>query len=151
MTDFYNALDLIKANFGDSDFEGSKAEELIANAENILGIQFPPTYKEFVRSLGAGDIAGIEFYGIINNNVDHSSIPDAVWLTLHERRRSQLPLFYIVIGSTGEGNYHVIDLSRKNTDGESPVLEWSPGEGVIQQVALDFGNYMFQLLQETYS
>ena len=59
-------------------FLDPRNEALVTEAEAILGLEFPPTDKELVRSLGVGDIAGIEFYGIIENTIDHSTIPDAI-------------------------------------------------------------------------
>jgi hypothetical protein len=49
-------------------FAGSKADDLIQKAEKALGLYLPPTYRRFVSALGAGDIAGQEFYGVIDDD-----------------------------------------------------------------------------------
>jgi len=76
---------------GYGDFEGEKALSLINKAEKTLGLVFPPTYKKFLAKLGCGDIEGLEFYGLINDDFINSNIPDAIWLTLNERK-SGLPI-----------------------------------------------------------
>ena len=64
---------------------GPRPEELVAAAERALGLEFPPGYREFVLDLGAGDVGGEEFFGVVDDGFEDSAIPDGVWLTLRER------------------------------------------------------------------
>jgi hypothetical protein len=147
MNDLEQAFHLIEDNAG-GDFEGPKPDHLIENAEATLGLSFPPTYREFLRRLGAGDIAGAEFYGVIKDDFIHSSVPDAIWLTLDERKNSNLPESLIIVADTGYGHYYAIDVSKKTATEESPIVEWSPGDNSSQVVADDFGAFLLQRLRE---
>jgi len=73
------------------DFAGPRDPSLVAAAENALGVSFPPTYRRFVTELGAGGVDAHEFYGVIDENFNDSSIPDGIWLTLDDRQRFGLP------------------------------------------------------------
>lgn len=138
------AISIINQHLDDADFEGAKEESLIALAEKTLDIEFPDSYRFFLKNLGCGDIAGQEFYGIIKADFINSSIPDAIWLTIKERQESNLPENYVVISATGDGDYVVLDCSN---DGQNKVLLWTPGIKV-QQTAFkpyydDFGNFFY--------
>lgn len=128
MDELQRALQLIEANAHVADFEGPKPEAMVRNAELALGVTFPPTYREFLLRLGCGDIAGREFYGIIKDDFENSCVPEAVWVTLHQRHTSSLPPGLILVGATGDGKYYAIDLSTKNLAGDSPVIQWAPEE-----------------------
>lgn len=147
MSDLEQAIQLIDDKVAIADFEGPRPEELVKLAEVALTLEFPPTYREFVRRLGAGDIAGAEFYGVIKGDFENSSVPDAIWLTLDERKTCKLPEPFIIVGDTGDGNYYVIDLSDRNPAGEGPVVEWSPGNRTSRVVAEDFGAFLLQRLR----
>jgi hypothetical protein len=64
---------------------------LVLKAESALGLKFPPTYRKFLLEYGCGNIFGMEFYGVVDDNFINSSIPDAIWITLNERKTSNLP------------------------------------------------------------
>jgi hypothetical protein len=51
----------------DADVVGERPEALVDPAEQTLGLRFPPSYRAFVRELGAGDAGGEEFYGVIDD------------------------------------------------------------------------------------
>jgi len=133
-----------------SDFVGPRDVALIDLAEQTLDLTFPPTYREFLLRLGCGDCLGQEFYGLIDDDFENSSVPDAIWLTLNERNESSLPHALILVGSTGDGGYYAIDRSRIDTQGESPVVEWWPLESPSTEprpIAEDFGQFLLQQLQ----
>jgi hypothetical protein len=88
--------------------------------------------------LGAGSFAGEEFYGVISSDFAHSSIPDAVWLTLKLRAESELPLGIVLVHSNGYGDYYGIDASRSDAEGERPVVLWDDG---LEVAAPDFGSF----------
>jgi hypothetical protein len=146
MNEAEEAFELIDAS-DDADFDGPKPELLLARAERTLGIAFPPTYQAFLSRYGCGDIGGQEFYGVIKDDFENSSIPDAVWLTLNERKTGT-PHSLVLVASTGSGGYYAIDLNQKNANGESPIIEWRSGlpnaEGNLQLVASDFGTFLLQ-------
>ena len=151
MSDLEQAFRLVE-NIPRAKFHGQKSDELIGRAEQALGLTFPPFYRQFLSRFGCGHVAGHQFYGIIDDDFENSSAPDAVWLTLDDRRSSQLPKSLIVIGSTGDGGYYAIDRSQVNLDGESPVVEWWSGSPNASDnrraIANDFGSFMLQQVQE---
>lgn len=127
---------------GGGDFEGPKPESLVAKAENVLGVVFPPSYRHFLLQMGCGDFNGLEIYGLIGDNFEESTVPNGIWLTLHQRRAINLPPSCIIIGDGGDGNFYAIDTNRVHADGESPVIRVSIDGKYRERVADSFGNYL---------
>lgn len=142
MRDLQEGLKIISANTELAHFSGRKSQELVHAAEAALGVLFPPTYRAFLIEVGCGDIAGAEFFGIIDDDFENSSVPDAIWLTLDERRVSDLPRNLIIVYDLGEGTYYALDTIKRHKDGECHVVAWVPGimdnQG-LDVVAEDFG------------
>lgn len=148
MADLERAFAEIAASH-DADFAGEKPEELVVSAERALALTFPPTYRTFLRRLGCGSISGYEFYGVINNDFEHSGIPDAVWLTLDERRTANLEHSLVLVSHTGYTGYYAIDTSQKTLGGDSPIVEWQFGRqsNLNPVVAEDFGAFLWEQVQ----
>ena len=142
MTDLTTAMGILAASPSVGFFVGPREPTLIAKAENALGGELPPTYREFVRQLGAGAFGSFEVYGVVNDQFEHSTVPNGVWLTLNERRESSFPHELVIIGSTGDGDYYCLELRCGQ---ESPVIIYQPGLPPHQQsaekVAEDFGKF----------
>lgn len=141
--DLEAAFDLINENGGD--FEGEKDEALIAKAEKALGLVFPPSYRKFLSKLGCGDIEGLEFFGLIGSDFENSSVPNAIWLTLDERK-SGLPDNLILIYAAGDGTYYALDTSQVDSERECQVVSYDVN-GKIAPVACDFGAFLLSELQ----
>ncbi len=76
------AFKIINENINESDFTGVIDVESIREAEDILNVRFPQSYKDFLKKYGCGDIFGIEFFGIISDDeIEADGIPSVVWLT----------------------------------------------------------------------
>ena len=152
MRDVLESLDLIRNHDAVAHFIGPRDAGLISQAETVLGLQFPPTYRCFLRRFGCGSIAGLEIYGIVDENFTDSSVPDGVWLTLTEREHSQLPTPLVLITDTGDGGYFAIDTSRTNGSGENPIVVWFPGLSKslesAETIAEDFGEFLLRRLTE---
>jgi hypothetical protein len=144
--DLEAAFELIDDN-GGGDFEGQKDSALIEKAEVALGLRFPPTYRKFLAKLGCGDIEGLEFYGLIGDDFESSSVPDAIWLTLNERN-SGLPSNLVLIYATIDGGYYALDTAQINSDGENPVVSYRLN-GSTEKIADDFGAFMLSELKTT--
>lgn len=149
--DLQKAFGLIERHRDQADFDGKKTEELIFLAESALGNKFPPTYRVFLSQYGCGDIAGQEFYGIIKEDFVNSSVPDAIWLTLDERKNSNLPESLIVVYETGDGVYYSLDCSSRNDAGECPVVAWIPGVSKkgdrLEYIAEDYGQFLLETIE----
>ncbi len=143
MADVHEALRLIAANADRGFFAGPRDSALISSAERALGGQLPPTYREFVKKLGAGNLGAFEIYGVINGDFDESSVPNGVWLTLNERRENNLPNDLIVIGSTGDGDYYCV---KQSYDTDGPVIVYQTGlpaeRQSYEEIAEDFGEFL---------
>ena len=142
--DLEAAFELIDEN-GGGDFEGPKSSALVEKAEVALGLRFPPTYRKFLAELGCGDIEGLEFYGLIGDDFESSSIPDAIWLTLNERK-SGLPSNLVLIYATGDGAYYALDTNQVNSDGENPVVSYEVNRST-KKIADDYGAFMLSELK----
>ena len=132
------AFRLIDENGGD--FEGEKDQQLIESAEKSLSLKFPPSYKEFLKVLGCGDIGGVEFYGLIDDNFENSSIPNVIWLTLEERKEG-LNENLILVASVGVGSFYAFDTRYVDSNNESPVVVCNTA-GNLSRVADNFGSFM---------
>lgn len=152
MAELEQALALVRAHPDLADFVGPRAEQLVAAAESALNLAFPPTYRRFLLELGAGSIRGAEICGVIDDDFEHSSVPDAIWWTLTERSRFGLPPTLIVFCEVGDGVCGAVDTSRADLDGECPVVTWIPGwpqpEDKREILAPDFGSFFFRLAME---
>lgn len=145
MKDYLSAVDLVN-NSGDGDFDGNKPESLIEKAEQTLNLKFPPTYRQFLKEFGCGDIGGEEFYGLIDEEFTNSSVPNGIWLTLNERKNIGLANEFVIIYSTGDGIYYALDISRPGNEGECPVVELTPDGQKIKDVAEDFGKFFYDTI-----
>ncbi len=126
---------------GGGEFEGPKPETLVARAEAALGLVFPPSYRQFLLELGCGNVAGFEVYGLVDEDFTHPGVPDAIWLTLEERRNVGLDPRYVVIGTLGDGTIDCLDTAHLDREGEAPVVQLSAeGEDPVK-LADSFGEY----------
>ncbi|HYI35197.1 MAG TPA: SMI1/KNR4 family protein [Thermoleophilaceae bacterium] len=125
----------------DADFVGPRPEELVAAAERALGLEFPPDYRRFVLDLGAGDVGGEEFFGVVDDDFEDAAIPDGVWLTLRERQDSGLPGDLILVHAPGDGSYHAIEPG-------GIVVRWVPGEARRDLVASGFGEFLRRTVED---
>jgi len=136
---------------GGGDFEGAKPESLVARAEAALGLVFPPSYRQFLLELGSGSVAGFEVYGLIDDDFASSAVPDAVWLTLEERRTNGLDARFIVIGALGDGTFDCLDTAHPGLDREAPVVQVSAeGENPVK-LAESFGEYFLAEVEDALS
>lgn len=147
--DVNKTIALINSHLDEADFDGNKDEGLVKLAENYLGVTFPDSYRYFLKKLGCGDIAGQEFYGVINEEKINSGIPDATWITLKHRKQSNLPTKYIIFYDFGDGDYAVLD-SEKNNQGNNIVEVWSPGENTFQFHSDDFGKFFYEKIKQMF-
>ena len=146
---YHRARELI-AKAGGGDFVGPKPESLVARAEAALGLRFPPSYRQFLLELGAGDIAGFEVYGLIDDDFEDARVPDAIALTL-EARKSGLDARYILIGTLGDGSHDCLDSGHPDASGEVPVVQLSSEYEDPVTLADSFGEYLLVEVQDALS
>lgn len=145
MTDYEKAKTIITTHKSKSRFAGLRSEELIRKAEDVLNIRFPPIYRQFLLDYGAGNFGSAEFFGVIDEDFENSSVPDGVWYTLIERKEASLPDDLIVVGETGTGELYCLDLAKN----EGPVVIIDPGSNTSSReiIASDFGSFLLDRIQ----
>jgi hypothetical protein len=148
MSDLEKALSIIKDNQNEGFFAGLKPDDLIQKAEKIIGLYLPPTYRRFVSELGAGGIAGQEFYGVIDDDFYESSVPDGIWCTLHARKTYELPDDLIIVGAVDDGSYIVLDAHKDNKEKEASVMTWREPDEEPDLLFEDFGEYLLDRVSE---
>jgi hypothetical protein len=143
LKNLYLAFELIEEMGGD--FAGSKSDKLIQKAQEALGVNFPVSYTTFLKKYGCGSVNGIEIYGVIDDSFFDSCVPDAIWVTL-EQRKFGLPDYYVVVYNTGFGSLFSINTSILNEFGESPVVSFNE-DGEDEIIANDFGTFLLNELK----
>ena len=118
------------------DFVGPRDDRLLTRAEAALGDALPPSYREFASALGAGNYGSVEVYGLIEESFG-GPVPDAVWITLEERRAGSIPQNGIIVGDSGDGGWYWTSLG--SADG--PVFLTAIG-GLTEEVAPSFPAYL---------
>lgn len=126
------------------DFVGPREERLLIRAEAALGGTLPPSYREFASALGAGNYGSVEVYGLIEESFG-GPVPDAVWVTLEERKIGSIPENAFIVGDSGDGGWYWTSLG--NVDG--PVLLTAVG-GLTEEVAPSFSAYLNTRLQSEF-
>ncbi|MFP7486967.1 SMI1/KNR4 family protein [Priestia filamentosa] len=79
-------LQMISEYEEDKDFFGEASEEALIEAESMLGVDFPPQYREYVKKYGSGGICGVDILGV-EGDVEGSSVT----LQTERRRKQGLP------------------------------------------------------------
>jgi antitoxin YobK len=129
-------------------FKGETEEELILKAELFLELKFPKSYRLFLTTKGCGSFMHKEFYGIIDDDFENGSVPDAIWLTWDERKHFMLDKNLLLIAQSQEG-YYALDISSMH-DNECRVVDWiSDLEfNKLEVVAPDFGTFFLSEIME---
>ncbi len=118
---------------------------LIEEAERVLGLAFPPSYRHFLAELGGCDIEGEEFYGLFRRRDDPQQIMGTVSFSLRQREDAQMPATMLVLQFDGMGGVYVLDTAQRDEDGEAPVLVYLPpwvADGrPLEYIAPNFGAF----------
>lgn len=148
---YQKAKQIIQINGDMAEFIGGQTNELIKLAEEELGMKFTGLYLDYLQTFGAGNFGAQEIYGIINDNFENSSVPDAIWYTLTERKEMNLPNNLLVIYDTGSEELFCLDFNQLN--GKEPrVVPFVPGIELEKQrydvIANDFGDFLLDLVMQ---
>lgn len=149
MLDYEIAVEKIADYAALQDFSGMKPNTIVVAAEQILGYPFPETYRRFLSEWGAGSFGSSEIYGIVNDDFEHSSVPNGIWYTLKLRMESFIPPTLVAIYDVGDGELFCLDLSAMH-DNEAPIVTFTPGGSLDQrreQIAEDFGRFFLDIVQ----
>ena len=148
----YNEAKQIILNDDIADFVGGRTSELINSAEEKLGLKFTGLYLNYLQTFGAGNFGAQEIYGIISNDFENSSVPDAIWYTLTERKESNLPSNLLIIYDTGSDELFCLDYNQLDENREPKVVSFVPGVELESQtyeiIANDFGDFLLDLVKQ---
>jgi len=148
---YETAIGLMSGAPSAMDFIGSRPSQLVEMAERRLGLIFPATYRRFLLEYGAGSFAGEEIYGVVDDDFQGSSAPNAVWSTLLLRREVSLPHNYIHIYSVGDGEIYCLSVNSFDC-AIAPVVAFEPGLEIEFQsqeaIWADFSDFFLDCVQE---
>jgi len=126
---------------------GPVAESAISAAEQALGCEFPPSYREFLTTWGGialpQHLAVVhDFVGIAPTDADG----DVVARTLRARAERKLGESLVIVGMGAQHQeWFCIDTNRPHANGECPILMFDARDNALdQQFYDDFG----QMLEE---
>ncbi|MEC2072506.1 SMI1/KNR4 family protein [Alkalihalophilus marmarensis] len=135
-----------------ADFTGGASFELIRAAEDKIGLKFTGAYLDYLKTFGAGNFGAQEIYGILNDEFENSSVPDAIWFTLTDRRESNLPANLLAIYDTGSDELFCLDFNQLDSIGEPKVVSFIPGVALDSQtyetIAESFGEFLLKMINE---
>jgi hypothetical protein len=137
---------LVKTHEGIVNFgEEPASPAMIEEAERILGVRFPPSYRRFLELLGGCDIEGEELYGVWRRRDDPTQLAGTVHFTLSDRQDAELPAPMLVLQYDGMGGTYVLDTSQLDESGEAPVLvfepPWVTNGRPLEYIAPNFGRF----------
>jgi len=111
---------------------GGVGNKRIKDAENILELQFPKSFREFLRRYGRLNYVGLEFYGLEQHLIDLTQ-SSCIKNTLLERKLKDFPKSHVVIYNTGwEGELFCLDTNNMR-DCECPIVNWISGAKFVNQ------------------
>ncbi len=152
LENYNKAVDIMTKNQSKGYFAGPRSENVIRLAEQKLGVQFFGTYRCFLENYGAGNFGAQEIYGVISDDFENSSVPDAIWYTITERKEIGLPSNLMVIYDTGSGEIFCLDFNQINDANEPAVISFVPGVDLEKQtyekIADDFGDLLLDLVNQ---
>ncbi|MBQ3612353.1 MAG: SMI1/KNR4 family protein [Firmicutes bacterium] len=149
MINYKSAVSIMKANGELCDFVGSIDQSVINKAEKVLGVSFSKTYRAYLSEFGAGNFGSQEIYGIISENFIDSGVPDAIWLTLKERKENNLPEELVIIYFSGDEYYYCLDTSEFEGD-ECPIVAVHIGQLACEREKIydSFSEFLLEIIDE---
>lgn len=122
----YNELiALIKKNTNKvefADFGDGVSEEWIEKAEIRLNVQFPPSYKWWLKNYSGGEINGDEIFSVYEIDFDEVVGGDIVYINELNRKNNLTNENQLTIQENDQGEMYYFDLTLQNDDGEYPIF-----------------------------
>jgi len=127
-------------------FGNGVSEHIIQDAESVLGITFPHSYRRWLLLYGAGYIDGYELQGLAPNapssrNPNELFVGDVVSTTLVNRHQHSVPPHLIELLNYDGDEIYFLDLSISD-HGESPVVCITPGNDTPAPYAQSFNEFL---------
>ncbi len=134
-----------------NDFGAGATNNDIRQAEDILKVRLPNSYKAFLLEFGWGGVEHFEIYGLGRGVPKYL---DLIYMTRSEREEVEPPLkrHLIPVLNDGGGNHYCLDTS-KLSNGECPIVFWAHDDEMgsnqqPDQIAHNFSEWLASLLNE---
>jgi hypothetical protein len=131
-----------RANFGDG-----VASATITDAERRLNKTFPPSYRWWLETFGAGYIGGYELMGLCPLQMEEREPDliisgDIVYQHQLNTRQALYPPHLIELLNYEGDEVYFFDASNAAPNGEWPVVRLCPGDSDPTFVATDFAEFL---------
>jgi hypothetical protein len=148
MADYKKATSLISQNPQRVRSIGPRPVILVSDAEAVLGMRFPPSYRRFLLELGACEVSPVEFYGIPGTDLVSNPYPLGIRQTLSLRQKCKFPRDLLVVGGVGDGSLYCLEVREDGCEGR--VVAVVPGQEPIVRdpVGTDFGEFFLGQIQQ---
>lgn len=121
-------------------------ENLIYKAEKKLNLKITGIYRDFLRKYGFLSFGSEEIYGIVDDNFEKSSIPDAIWYTIKQRKEANIPNSLLIIYHTGGDEVFCLNFNNINNQGDPNIISYIPGVQIeiknCEIIYEDFGTFL---------
>lgn len=151
-SNFQNAM-LKAAEFDDYSVGAPVEKEVLQKAEEKLNVHFSKILNEYLGKYGYVEFGGNEIFGIVKEDFDDLSVLEGcmVEYAVSERLNCQLPESWLPIYNFDDGYMGFLDFSRKNAEGEPPIImAVYTGEKyiMVKKIADDLGDFLLDLANE---
>lgn len=129
---------------------GPASEAAISAAEDALGCEFPPSYRQFLRRFGAITIPtnlGL-VHSFVGLDAKSEGYRGVVERTLGARAENRLSSHLVVVGMGAEfQEWFCLDLGNANDDGEFPIVLFDARDNALDQRFYEsFGQMLDEVL-----
>jgi len=151
-SDYQKAVELINKNQDLIGITYPQNDIAIQKAENFLNIQFPVSYKDFLKRYGTLYFGAKDVFGLDNKeNYDTYRDENIICNTLDEREfnyEDPFPLSFVPIYNLGDGEKFCLDTAKMNEERECPMMAWYFGriESLKDDVGEDFGDFLLNFI-----
>ena len=151
-SDYLSAVKLIDKNRHLLHSIYPQKDEVIQSVENLLGVNFPKSYRDFLKRYGMLLIGAKSVFGLDDiEGYDKYRDENVVCNTLDERKfnyDNPFPLSFVSIYNLGDGEKFCLDTAKMNEEGECPIMGWYFGriESLKDDVGEDFGDFLVNFI-----
>lgn len=130
---------------------GLVSQGRIAEAEAVLGVVFPQSYRSFVHRHGGWTVGGYEVSGLLPDEFARSAesegeyAADVVRVTRFEREAMNLPPHLVVLLREDDGAMYCLDTSRQDAEEESPVVALEIGSDEFEDFSPNFIEFLLTM------
>ena len=126
---------------------GAARPEQVEQAERLLGLRLPRSYREFLLAYGEFRSPAIRFLGFgPSTDLDHPTVEDCVGATFEGRESFGLPASYLMCSVDADGQVVCLDAFAMR-DEEGLAILWNcEARSIDRVVASSFGEYLAERL-----